>query len=107
MAFLFFLPMILFFAFFALLIIGFLALVLKLAKKGKDSFWTGVLMDKQHNVKDVDDDGIHKKEHYYSLIFKTDDDKRIAVGVAPQIYNQWQVGDRAEKKKGEFWPKKI
>ena len=76
-------------------------------KKGRDSFWIGVLMDKQHNVKDVDDDGVHKKEHYYSLIFKTDDEKRITVGVAPQIYNQWQAGDRAEKKKGEFWPKKI
>jgi len=100
-------PMILFFGFFAVLIVGLIGFVIKLMKKGRDSTWTGVLMDKQHNIKDVDDDGFHKKEHYYSLIFKTDEEKRVCVGVAPQVFNQWQVGDRAKKEKGKFWPEKI
>lgn len=100
-------PIILFFGFFFLLVIGFLFLIFKLVMKGKKSAWKGTLVDKQHNTKDVDDDGHHKTEHYYSLIFQTEDNKRIPIAVAKEAYDKWSPGDKAEKVEGEFWPKKI
>lgn len=43
---LFFLPIILFFGFFGILVVGFIALVIYLVNKGKQDAWTGKLIDK-------------------------------------------------------------
>lgn len=102
-----FLPIILFFGFFFLLVAGFLFVVFKLIMKGKNMAWKGTLKDKKYVQKDVDDDGFHKTEHFYTLIFETEEGKQIKLGVARGVYDQWNIGDKGEKKKGEIWPKKI
>lgn len=104
---LFFLPIILFFGFFGLLIIGFLFLIFKLLMKGKSASWVGQVMDKKHIAKDVDDDGFHKTEHYYHLVVKTDEGKTMKVGLAKEKYDEFNIGDKIKKEKGSFFPKKI
>ena len=100
-----FLPMKIFGGVFILLIVGFFALVIKLVKKGKDSFWKGELIDKKY-VEGEDFDTEVKKD-YFTLIFKTDEGKQVKVGTSKKIYDEYQIGDRAEKKKGDFHPQKI
>lgn len=101
-----FLPIILFFGFFAILVIGFLALVIKLVLKGKADHWVGTCVDKKYFQR-RDSDNPHKMNEYFSLIFKTDDGKDKKVAVARMIYDQYKVGDRAKKEKGELYIKKI
>ena len=105
MKFLFFLPIIGFFAFFGLLVLGFLIFVFKLVKKGKDSAWIGKLVDKKYAEKDKEDSNL--KEHFYTLVFETKEGKTVKVGTSLKVYNEYKIGDRAEKKKGELWPKKL
>lgn len=100
-----FLPLIIFGGFFALMIVGFLALVLKLVKKGKDSAWKGKLVEKKY-VEGEDFDSGDKKD-YYTLIFETSEGKRIKVGTDRGTYDEYKVGDQAEKVKGEFRPRKL
>lgn len=101
-----FLPIIIFFGFFGLLIFGFLLLVLKLIKKGKDSAWQGKLVDKKHLQK-RDDENSKKINDFFTLVFEVNEGKQVKVGVDKKEYDKWQINDQAEKKKGEFRPKKI
>lgn len=103
---LFFLPMIIFFGVFLLLILGFFRLVFKLVKKSKDMAWKGEVIDKMHKQKeDIDSDKI---QDFYTIVFKTEDGKQLKIAVTAQDYQtKWNIGDKAEKKKGELWPKKI
>lgn len=103
---LFFLPIILFFGFFGLLILGFFVLIFKLIGKQKQSAWAGKLVDKKYFAKEVDDEGFRKTEHYYTLIFETDQGQK-KLGVAKQVYDQWEIGDQAKKEKGKIFPTKI
>lgn len=98
-------PMIIFFLFFASLVIGFLVIVVKLAAAGRKMAWKGILIDKMHKTKDEYDS--NRVNHFYTLVFKTDDGKEIKVGASKEMWDQYNVGDRAEKKSGEFWQKKI
>lgn len=99
-------PMIIFFVFFGLMVLGFLAIVIKLINKGRKSAWKGVLVDKLYNeTEDMDDSS--KTNHFYTLVFKTDEGKQVKVGVSRKMYDEYQVGDKAEKKSGDFWQKKI
>jgi len=102
----FFMPMILFFGVFALLVIGFFGIIAKLINKTKADVWAGTLREKKHNTKDVDDDGFHKTEHFYILYFDTDKGER-RLGVAKQVYDSWEISDKAKKEKGKIWPAKI
>ena len=100
-----FLPMIIFGGVFFLLIIGFFVLVIKLVKKGRDSAWTGELLEKKYvEGEDMDTD---MKKDYFTLIFKTDQGKQVKVGVGRQVYDDYKIGDRAEKVKGDFHIKKL
>jgi hypothetical protein len=100
-----FAPIVIFFGFFALLIVGFLLLVIKLVAGGRKMAWTGTLVDKLHNTKDEDDS--KRVNHFYTLVFKTNEGKEIKVGTSKEMFDQYTIGDRAEKKSGEFWQKKI
>ena len=97
-------PMIIFFIIFAALIIGFLTVVIRLVSKGKAMAWTGTLIDKMHKTREEDDSD--RVTHYYTLVFKTSDGKEMKVGTSKEVYDGYNIGDRAEKKSGEFWPKK-
>lgn len=99
-------PMIIFFIFFGILIIGFLTIVIKLVNRGRKSAWQGVVVDKLYNeTEDFDDSS--QTNHFYTLVFKIADDRQIKIGVSKAMYDDYKIGDRAEKKSGDFWPKKI
>ena len=44
---------------------------------------------------------------YFTLVFKTEDGRTFKVGTSKQVYDSYVIGDKAEKKSGEFRPKKI
>lgn len=71
------------------------------SKKEKDSSWKGELV-KKRDISDEDNEN-----HVYVLIFKTDGGKRAKARVSEEIYNQSSVGERFEKLKGEYIPRKI
>jgi len=98
-----FLPIIIFFGFFALLIILFLGFVGKLIFKAKADSWTGEIIDKGHNQKR--DEG--KTEHFYFFKVKLDNGQVHNIATSIKFFNECKVGDRLEKKKGELFPKKI
>lgn len=100
-----FLPMIIFFSFFLILVLGFFVLIFKLIKKGRDSAWKGTLIDKKYFEKDREDSQL--KDHFYTLVFETDEKKSVKVGVSKEIYATYKTGDRAEKVKGELYIKKL
>jgi hypothetical protein len=99
-------PIILFFLFFAALVIGFLTVVLRLIFKAKASAWRGTITNKVFNERrDFDDD--HKMNQFYSIEVQTDDGKKSKMGLSKQMYDSFTVGDHLEKKAGELWPKKV
>ena len=71
------------------------------SKKEKDSSWKGELIKK----KDISDE--ENENHIYTLVFKTDDGKKAKARVSEEFYNQTNVGERFEKIKGEYSPRKI
>lgn len=73
--------------------------------KQKQQSWKGELKDKEHLEYEDDDSGYTKD--LYTLIFKTDQNQEIKLPVPKKIYDQWQIGDKAEKKSGELYPQKI
>ena len=98
-------PIIIFFLVFFALIIGFILVIIKFVLKAKASAWEGKLVDKLHKTKrDFD---TNRLEDYYTLVFETKEGKQIKVGTSKNIYDSYQIGDRALKKSGELWPKKI
>jgi len=99
-------PIILFFAFFILLILGFLFLVFRLLKKSRNSYWIGTIIDKKmFSKRDFDS---NKIENYYTIIVKTDQGREIKIGVSAEDYkSKYEIGGKLEKRKGEFHPKKI
>lgn len=107
MKFLFFLPIILFFAVFAVLIIGFLSLVFKLIMKTKQSSWKGVVVDKKYVVRDDPNSDTNRQEELFSLVVKTDDDKTMKLGVSRKLYEECNIGDKMKKEKGKLLPEKV
>jgi hypothetical protein len=100
-----FAPILIFFLIFAGLVIGFLVIVVKLVSKGRKMAWQGTLVDKMYKTReDYDSKRIN---HFYTLVFKTEEGKEIKVGTSQEVYDTYNIGDRAEKKSGELWPKKI
>lgn len=98
-------PIIIFFAIFASLVIGFLIVIVKLISRGKKMAWQGTLIDKIYKTNtEYDSD---KVNHFYTLVFKIEGSKEIKVGTSKEVYDGYAIGDKAEKKSGELWPKKI
>ena len=97
-------PIIIFFSFFGLIILGFLILVFKLLKKSKNDEWKGTVVDKKVITR-RDEDGDLKA--FYSLIFETETKRTVKIAVNQEVFNQYQIGDKAEKPKGKFFPVKI
>ena len=99
-------PIIIFFVIFAVLAGGFLLLVFKLVMKGRAMAWKGELVDKVYKTSE-DYDNPHKVNQFFTLVFKTEDGKTMKVGTSKEVYDSYNIGDKAEKKSGELWPKKI
>jgi len=71
------------------------------SKKTKNSSWKGELI-KKRDITDEDNEN-----HVYRLIFRINNGKKVKVSVSEEIYNKSQVGDKFEKIKGDYIPKKI
>jgi hypothetical protein len=97
-------PLIIFFGFFGLLVIGFFTLIIKLILKSKNEEWSGVVVDKKHNqFEDVDDGSA--QDNYY-LVVKMDTGKERKIGLASKAWDGFKIGDRLKKPKGELFPEK-
>lgn len=67
----------------------------------KKSAWKGSLIDKK--IKEDDESG-----NSYKLIFKTDTGKKVKIQVATRkAFDEFKIGDKYEKKSGEYFPFKI
>jgi hypothetical protein len=69
--------------------------------KRKGEEWKGELVKKKYNSGDED------TTETFTLVFKREDGKKRRFQVHRQIFDSWVEGDKAEKVKGEFSPKKI
>jgi hypothetical protein len=98
-------PIIIFFGFFGLLVIGFIALIIKLISKSKNEEWTGIIVDKKHNQ--VEDDESGATHDYYYLVVKMDTGKERKVGLSGTLWSDFKVGDRLKKPKGKLFPQII
>jgi len=72
----------------------------------KASAWKGKLVDKQHSDEWETLDGEHV-DATDTLIFKTNDGRKVSINVLPDVYAAWEIGDSAEKVAGELLPRKI
>ena len=98
-------PIIIFFVFFAIMAGGFLLIVIKLLFKGKKDAWVGELVDKTHTTyQDIDTD---EDKDLYTLIFQTATGRQIKYGTSKHVYDDYQIGDRAEKVSGKFHIQKL
>jgi hypothetical protein len=97
-------PIILFFGFFLLLIIGFLGFVIRLMFRAKNAAWTGEVINKKIN--EVEDDNGRKEQHFVYQV-RMDNGQTHYYPATAGFYKELQIGDRLEKKKGEMHPIKI
>ncbi|MCX6726540.1 MAG: hypothetical protein NTY75_01840 [Candidatus Shapirobacteria bacterium] len=100
-------PMIIFFLFFGALVIGFLIVVAKVISRGRKSAWKGVVVDKLFNEQRGSFEDSHKIDQFYTLVFKIEDGSQKKIAVSKTMYDDYKIGDRAEKKSGDFWQKKV
>jgi len=100
-----FLPIIIFFGIFAILVVAFLGFVVKLVLKAKNSYWIGKVIDKKFvNAEDVDGNA----QTLYHVVVQPDDGSReMKVALSRQMYDGFEIGDRIEKPKGALYPKKV
>ncbi len=78
------------------------------SKKGAKqvaSFWEGKLVDKRH-LEYKDDDEKYTQD-VYSLYFEKNTKEKIRVNVSKDMFDKWEVGQRAKKTAGEKYPKKV
>jgi hypothetical protein len=69
-------------------------------KKGEE--WEGELFKKRHVPGDMD------TTDSYKLIFKTTEGKKKRFSASnSKMFDEWEVGDKAKKVKGEFFPTKM
>ena len=99
-------PMIIFLAFFFLLVCGFLMLILKIINQTKNSYWKGKVTDKLYNAVKEDSDS-NVKTPFYTLVVKTEDGLTRKIAVRKEMYDSTKVGDTLEKPKGKLNPVKV
>ncbi len=98
-------PIILFFGFFFLLILGFFALIGKLFMKGKNDSWKAEVIEK--NVSIQKDDDSKRTTRLLSLRIQLENGETHNIPATVDFYNKVKVGDKLEKKKGALWPEII
>jgi len=98
-------PIIIFFGFFGLLILGFFLLVGKLVLKAKSDAWVGEVIDKGHNTKKDSDS--KRLEHFYFYRVRLENGEEHNIATSIKFWNEIKVGDKLKKDKGSLWPKKI
>ena len=98
-------PLLIFFFFLLFMGLAFFAFIMKLINKAKKGSWSGTLIDKIHQTGEDIDSG--EETNFYSLVFQTDANKKVKLAVSKKLYDQFQIGNLAEKPNGKIWPRKI
>lgn len=88
-----------------LFVIGVTALLTFISFRGIRSYWKGTLINKKEEYEPGDEDSAG--ETVYALYFKTDEGKTKRIVVSQKNYNEFNIGDRVEKRKGEYFPRKL
>jgi len=71
-------------------------------KKRMNEEWKGELIKKRKDF--TDENSIDT----YTLVFKTEDGKKKRTKInSLSDFNNWNIGDKVEKKKGEYHPRKV
>jgi hypothetical protein len=84
--------------------IGFIvvtAILTLISQRQKQSAWKGEIINKNHI--EPDEDGPEK----YQVICKSESGKKNYVDVFQKDFETFQIGDKVEKKKGEYFISKI
>lgn len=99
------LPLIIFLVLFFIIVVPITVIIIVVVVKGKNQNWKGTITDKLENTKrDFD---TNREQTFYTVTIKLDSGKDRKMAVDRDRYNQWNIGDRLEKVKGDMWPKKI
>jgi len=69
------------------------------------SFWEGELVDKKHLEYEDDDESY--TQDVYSLYFKTSGNEKVRINVPKEIFDKWEIGQKAKKSTGEKYPQKA
>ncbi|MCX6730421.1 MAG: hypothetical protein NTZ55_01090 [Candidatus Roizmanbacteria bacterium] len=85
-------PIVIFFGFFFLLIIGFFVLIGKLFIKGKNQAWKGEVIDKVKFEKK--DDDTKRIERLLSLKVQLENGEIHSIPATVEFYNKVKVGDK-------------
>lgn len=95
-----------FFVLFVLIVIVLpISFILKLIMKSKKSSWSGVVLDKKHNsTTDIDD---NTTESYYLVVKMDDGSRNKNIGLPPQLWEAFKIGDKINKPSGKLLPEKI
>lgn len=99
-----FLPIIIFLGFMGLLVVLFLLLILRGAYKVRNSEWRGVIIEKIYDTKRKDK---RKDYHFFTFVVKTDEGIVRKIAVTKEMYDSCEIGDKLEKPKGSFNPRKV
>ena len=89
-------------------ILGFVGLTTILtffSYRQKQSSWSGEVIGKYHEEAYSDDNGSTPEK--FKVTFKTITGKKVTVDVFQKDYDNFKIGDKAEKKKGEYFPVKL
>ena len=88
-----------------LMSIGFFILVTAIISyfsyKQKQSSWQGEVIKKRSHY---DDESLRTT---YRLIFRTNEGKKKRMQVTKTVYEKFEVGQKVNKEKGEYLPKKV
>ncbi|MDD4937603.1 MAG: hypothetical protein PHX34_01075 [Candidatus Shapirobacteria bacterium] len=94
-----------FWIFFLLIVVLPISLIIKLVLKSKKSSWSGEVIDKKHNVtEDMDDKTI---ESYYVVVKMDGGGRDRNIGLSPQMWKEFKVGDKIKKPAGKLYPEKV
>jgi ABC-type Na+ efflux pump permease subunit len=97
-------PIIVFFVIFGLIIAGFLAFIIKLIAKTKNTYWKGKVIDKKYRVSEDMDD---RTTEHYVLVVDVEGQRVRNIEVNRGLYDSCQAGDLLEKPLGKLNPVKI
>lgn len=85
----------------AILLFVMAVILFTIANQAKTSSWDGLVV---HKYETFDP---YKQQTIYNVVFRTTLNKVIEMDLGQAQYNQYQIGDRVIKKKGEFVPRHM
>lgn len=83
---------------------GFALALTYLGFRRKRSSWKGIVTGKTHEKAHEDEGG--STDDQYKLTCKTDTGKQVTIGVLKDDYDEFEIGDTIEKRKGAYSPNK-